>query len=383
MNVRDWIDARSACALLGVRPQTLYAYVSRGLVRARSDSGDARRSLYARLDLEALVRQHRRPRARAEVAEAAIRWGDPVLATAISDVRDGQLWFGARRAEECADGMTLEQVAAHHCGVADFLTAESSLPPAGPGPIARVLHLLASQAATAVPMSGSQRLAIASQGAALLPAVTDALLGCRGSGPVHIRFCKAWGLNDTATEAVRRALVLLSDHELNPSSFAVRVCASTGSSLPAALLAGMATLTGPRHGGVAQMAELALQAAIAGPVGIERFLQENRSQSPYGYGYGHPLYPAGDPRARDLIAVLPADSPAVAGVEALAERLDIPPNIDAALAALVLVHRLPAAAGFVLFGAGRMTGWIAHAIEQVLGGEIIRPRARYAGPLPR
>ena len=96
MNSTDWIDTETACALLGVKPQTLYAYVSRGQVRAEADALDGRRSLYARVDVETLARQNRRSRARAEVAEAAIRWGDPVLRTAISELRDGMLWLRGR-----------------------------------------------------------------------------------------------------------------------------------------------------------------------------------------------------------------------------------------------------------------------------------------------
>ncbi|MBD3787147.1 MAG: hypothetical protein IE922_09265, partial [Sphingomonadales bacterium] len=129
----EFIDSGTACARLGVRAQTLYAYVSRGLLRVQTDPGDARRSLYARADVEALAARHRRPRARAEVAARAIRWGDPVLDTAISDVRDGALWFGARLAVDCAEAMSLEEVAAHHCRVADWGPAGTGRAPASCG----------------------------------------------------------------------------------------------------------------------------------------------------------------------------------------------------------------------------------------------------------
>lgn len=382
MNSAEWIDAKAACALLGVQRQTLYAYVSRGLVRAQSDAGDARRSLYARSDLDALARQHRRPRARADVAEAAIRWGDPVLSTAISDVRDGQLWFGTKPAVDCAGDMTLEEVAGHHWRVPRVASGPPGDVAAGATPIARVLHLLAGCVAGAAPLVGRDRAGIAAEGAALLPRVTDALLGRAGAGPVHLRLRAAWGLGDAAGDTLRRALVLLSDHELNPSSFAVRVCASTGASLPAALLTGMATLSGPRHGGAASLAIAALRAGRAGGAALERFLHEQAGQTPYSYGFGHPLYPAGDPRARALLARLPAGAAELAAIGRLSARLGIAANIDAALAALTLHHRLPTDAGLILFAAGRMTGWIAHAIEQAESGEIIRPRARYAGPSP-
>lgn len=378
MTEPEWIDARSACALLGVRAQTLYAYASRALVRVQSDRDDARRSLYARADILALLARHRRPRARAEVARAAIRWGDPVLSTSVSDIGDGQLRFAGRPAEDCAQDMSCEDIAAHLCAIAPFSTPVVAFDGGGGSALGRVLSTLSARAATAAPMQGRPRAEIGGELPALLAGVTDAMLGRAGEGAVHLRFRAAWGLDTAATDAVRRALVLLSDHELNPSTFAVRVCASTGASLPAALLAGMATLSGPRHGGVAVLAREALQAARRGQFGA--FLSAHPGVSPYGFGFGHPLYPDGDIRARCLLDALPAQDGTRAAVGAAAADLGLAPNIDAALAALAECHALPATAAFAIFGVGRMAGWAAHAIEQAQSGEIIRPRARYAAP---
>ncbi len=393
MSDTDWIDARLACAALGVRPQTLYAYVSRGLLRACRDSGDPRRSLYARPDVEQLARRHRRPRARAEVAAAAIRWGDPVLDTAISDIRGGRLYFAARPATELAARLTLEEVAAHHCRLPQWPPSDAApftvAPPTavlaaaeGPTPLARALAALAHAAGAARPMAGQGRADLAAQGAALMPALAAALAGPvpgaePQAAPIHRQLAAAWGRDVAAAELIRRALVLLSDHELNPSSFAVRVCASTGASLPAALLAGFATLSGPRHGGVADLARQAQLAAAAGTGALAMFLAGPGAGPPYGYGFGHPLYPEGDPRAADLLAALEAHPAAVRPVRALADRLGLAPNVDAALAALACALDLPASAGFTLFAVGRSAGWIAHAIEQVESGQIIRPRARF------
>ncbi|WP_375687394.1 citrate synthase [Pseudooceanicola sp. LIPI14-2-Ac024] len=375
----DWIDADAACALLGVRPQTLYAYVSRRLLRARSDTADARRSLYARADVEALARRHRRPRARASIAAQSIRWGEPVLETSISDIRDGTLYFGTRAAADCAATMGLEEVAAHHCHVADF-TPPRRLPPPPPGdtPLHRALTLLAVEAASGAPMRGRQAGEIACDGAALMSRIADALIGAAHPGPIHDRLRQAWGLDAEAADTVRRALVLLSDHELNPSTFAVRVCASTGASLAAAMLAGLTTLTGPLHGGVAPMARAAIRASERGPRAIEAFIGDHAEPGPYAYGLGHPLYPAGDPRATALLARMPPDAPVLRHVRRLSDRLGQPANVDMALAACVAQYDLPPDAGFRLFAIGRLAGWIAHAIEQSVTGKIIRPRARFA-----
>jgi citrate synthase len=99
-------------------------------------------------------------------------------------------------------------------------------------------------------------------------------------------------------------------------------------------------------------------------------------------GFGHPLYPEGDPRALALLAELPADPLMAALREAAAEVSGAPPNIDFALAALTLATGLPRDTPFRLFAIGRSTGWAAHAMEQAATGHLIRPRARYQGLLP-
>lgn len=374
-----WIDAGTACAILGVRAQTLYAYVSRKLVRSCSDRQDARRSLYLRADVDLLAQRNRRPRARQEVAAEAIRWGEPVLSTAISGIRDGTLWFGARTAIDCARSMTLEEVAAHHwrSPVGPGVAGE---PVSGGATLAvqRAVGWLAAQMDGDIPVLGASRQQIAARGWAMLSALADVILGRCEPGPIHLRAARVWGLDARDAEVVRTALVLLSDHELNPSAFAVRVCASTGAGLIAAILAGMATLSGPLHGGVAGKASEALRAGLGGSAGIEPFLAVQGALSPYGYGFGHPLYPGGDPRAACLLATLPPDAPAVRAVWALSRRLDIPPNIDAALAACQQVMGLPEDAAFSIFAIGRLTGWVAHVIEQAETGTVIRPRARFA-----
>ncbi len=371
----DWLDAQSACALLGVKAQTLYAYVSRHKIRARTDPNDSRHSLYAKHDIEGLLRKMRRPRARADVARAAIRWGDPVLTTAISEVRDGTLWVRERAIEDCAEQMTFEQMAAVLCDTDEVTCPVLQDNPVGASSFVRAMKGLARDVETAPPMQGQSPAQIAAQAGRLLSVITGACVGNTDSGPLHDRIAAVWGAGARGADTIRRCLVLLSDHELNPSTFAVRVCASTGASLPAALLAGMATLSGPRHGGVADLTGAALRATRDGR--LATFLNDNAHQAPYAYGFGHPLYPAGDPRAAHLLARLPQSSPARQAVISASSHLGLPPNIDAALAAVSTHFNWPADAATTLFSIGRTAGWVAHAIEQVSSGEMIRPRARY------
>jgi len=99
-------------------------------------------------------------------------------------------------------------------------------------------------------------------------------------------------------------------------------------------------------------------------------------------GFGHPLYPDGDPRADTLLARLPADRTREALLDAVGQLGGWPPNIDAALTATRRALRLPRGAALAIFAIGRTAGWIAHALEQQQDGKLIRPRARYTGPTP-
>ena len=249
MSDAEWIDAKTACGVLGVKAQPLYAYIGRHGIRTRADPGAARLRLYSRRDVEALSQRTRRPRARAAVAQAAIRWGDPVLQTSISEVRDGTILLRGRAIEDCAQSMSLEQAAAWLCAVPGLRCEAAGVRADGRTPFARAMTALVAEVERATPMQGRPTEEMAQEAGRLISLVADACLGRAGDGPVHARVAAAWGLACEARDLIRRALVLLSDHELTPSTFAVRVCASTGASLPAALLAGMTTLSGPRHGG--------------------------------------------------------------------------------------------------------------------------------------
>jgi citrate synthase len=170
---------------------------------------------------------------------------------------------------------------------------------------------------------------------------------------------------------------LLADHELNASTFAARVAASTGASLSAAVLAGLAALSGPYHGGMAERVEaFAGEAARLGPA---KAIARRGGAVP---GFGHALYPDGDPRAEALLAVIETP-PALAELRKVAEaETGQRANVDFALVAMRQTLGLPAEAPFALFAAARTAGWLAHAIEQIETGALIRPRARYVGPPP-
>jgi citrate synthase len=373
------LDADEATRCLGISRATLYAYVSRGLVRAVPDPGDPRRRRYDRRDIDALLDRRRVGRARQSVAASTIDWGEPVLASAITAIRDGQVWYRGHDAAALAGHAALEQVAALLCGAPAWPLGSAGAVPAGGEPIGRAVQAMAGLALPAVWSRGAA--ALHRDGAAVLATVAAAVAGRAEALPAHALLAQAWGLDARGAELVRRALVLVADHELNVSAFTVRVVASSGASLAACVLAGLCALQGPLHGGVTGQVRAMLDepgmttepaAAIA-----RRLARGERLP-----GFGHPLYPDGDPRAANLLAALDPPAPWPALIAAAEAAVGQRANIDIALAALEHTLGLPAGAAIGIFAAGRAAGWIAHALEQQATGALIRPRASYAGPAP-
>jgi citrate synthase len=378
----EWLSASEVLESLGVRPQTLYAYVSRGRIEARADPIDPRKSLYRAVDVNRLVSRKARGRKAALVAEDAIAWGEPVLASAITTVSEGRLYYRGRDAALLAQTWTLENTARLLRGGDG---AKLKAPAAEPIPQlqsgrARAFAALAARAGSDAPARGRAPLALAAESVALLDVLADAVAGERHEGPIHARLAAAWGCDRSGAELVRKALVLLADHELNASTFAARVAASTGASLAACALAGLSALSGPLHGGMAtRVVNLMAEVGRVGPEAAVSARLANGMPIP---GFGHPLYPGGDPRAAVLLSAFTPPATFEALREAAERLTGQMVNVDFALTALAEHLSLPPDAAFLMFASARCAGWLAHALEQLQTGRIIRPRARYVGPPP-
>ncbi len=370
-----WLTASEALSRLGSKPQSLYASVSRGRIRAKSDPADSRKSLYSAEDVDRLAARSKGRRSATTVAAETINWGDPVLPSAISTISHGRIYYRGREVGALSRTATLEEVAAL-LWEADPVIDRGGAKQETPGLVA-AYAALAELSATLPPSLGRSAIVLRGDASRVFSALAEALLGS-GSGPVHLRLAARYG-RPNAGEALRRALVLLADHELNASTFAARVAVSTGASLAAGTLAGLATLNGPLHG-TASSAVLALVHDIAAdPVGVEGALRDWLGEGRVVPGFGHRLYPFGDPRAAELLAAI--DVPV--GYRALLDAADAVigdyPNVDFALAALTVAYDLPPEAPLIIFGLARAVGWMAHMLEQIQSGSIIRPRARYVG----
>lgn len=373
-----WIERDAALSALAVKPQTLYAYVSRGRIKSKAHPEDPRASLYLEADINTLLEKRRRGRSRSDIASAAIAWGDPVMETRITTVRSGRLIYRGQDATKFAEDATLEETAALLWGVDSIPLVKASKSAlsetTGKG---RAMAFLAARAAGDIPMAGRTHASFVTDGAELMAGFARAVSGAKGRGMYHQRLARLWQLDPVGTDLLRRALVLVADHELNPSTFAARIAASTGAPLAACALSGCAVLAGPRHGEASARAlEFLKSARREGPKRALIRLAEMQAAIP---ATGHPLYPNGDPRAKALLNWMKLPSDLKRAIQAAEQESQQEANVDMALAAMCLTLELPDDAPFLIFASGRLVGWIAHAIEQALSGEFIRPRAHYSG----
>ena len=397
MSAPSWITAADAARLLGVSRATLYAYVSRGFVRSQSTPGASRERSYSREDVERLRRRTEERRDRDKAAARALHWGMPILESSIALIDGNALYYRGYDAAALSRTRSLQEVASliwtgRFDGPLPSAPLEKGLkPPGNDGvPFApRAQALLATASAhdplafdrrpVSVALTGWRILHLLARAAA--PSVTPA-------ATIDETLAGAWGVGARGVDLVRGALILCADHELNVSSFTARCVASAGSHPYAVVIAGLAALEGTSHGGITARVESMLQ-SLRRTRHLQGALAERLRRGDAIEGFGHPLYPKGDPRAAALFDYLReryAKSAELAFVldvaEAAGSVLRERPTIDFALAALTRVLRLPQGSPLTLFGIGRTIGWIGHAMEQYATGQLMRPRAKYVGVAP-
>lgn len=399
----DYLSAQDAAARLGVSLATLYAYVSRGRIDSRPGP-DGRTREYSADDIEQLIGRKQAGRGAAQGAAHSLAWGLPVMETRISLIRPhGHYYRGESAIALAKSGATLEETARllWDCGDRDPFAGEPThrwpdtlaawLQQAMLPPLERTISALPLLALDAVHAHSTDPKHRRHDAAQLLRYTAALLCATQPSAqPIHCAMAASWRKEANGlSELVRSALVLCADHELNASSFATRVAASTGATLHAATCAGLATLSGPHHGGAAARAHAFIQDMLRERKPAER-VRERLRRGEALPGFGHPLYPEGDPRATALLQALQATRPRPAKLPAIERLIETVhaqcgrrPNLDFALATITTLYELGADVALAIFAAGRMAGWLAHALEQQESGSLIRPRASYVGRMPQ
>ena len=418
----DFLSAAEAARRLGVKPATLYAYVSRGVL-SRGKAADGRASLFNADEVERLARRGR-PRRPAGVADITVE-------SAITEITGDSLRFRGLDATRLAVSRTFEEVAellwtgelrsarepwqARPAALAAGRAAQAALP-AGTLPLERLQVIVPAMAATDPLRLQLDPAAVLAAGRSIIAGMVDCLPSTATSGPgtsgpgisgpgtsgpgisgpgisgpgqpvaerLWSRLCDRRA-SPALMHAMSAALVLLADHELAASTLAARAAASVRADPYAVVGTGLGAVSGALHGGASLGAET-LMAAASGPDDVPRVVAELLRRGEKVPGFGHFVYRGGDPRAVVLLDLVrraaPKSGPLAVADAVLAEirQKSLPePNIDFAIATLARVAGMVRGGAEAIFAVARTAGWIAHALEAYAGPGPLRPRAVYTG----
>ncbi|MFF2363599.1 citrate synthase [Streptomyces sp. NPDC058122] len=404
------LSTKETAELLGVKPETVYAYVSRGQLSSRREPG-GRGSTFDTKEVEALARRNRR-----EGGGSSGGGGELSVRTRITLIDKDRYYFRGVDATELAARYSYEEIAewlwtgelrpgvtftAPEATVAAARRSVDALPEHS-GPTDR-LRVAAIAAAASDPLRFDlSESAVLGTGRTLIPTLVAALPTVRhdhrDEGPLARRlWARLSGRtpDEASVRVLDTALGLLVDHDLAASTLAVRVAASARAHAYAAVSAGLGALEGPLHGAASGLAHRllldVLDQGTAAPVVADELRAGRRVP-----GLGHRLYPGEDPRARALFALLeevPGAAPALEAardvVTTTARHAPLHANVDLALAVLTVSSGMPASAGETIFAVARTAGWIAHTLEEYAERPLrMRPSGHYVGerppqPLPR
>jgi len=397
------ISATEAAAQLGVQVATLYAYVSRGLIRSENVGDGKRARRYLVEDVAQLTARKRARRHPAEAVQQALHWGTPVMDTRLTLISDGRLIYRGRDATVLTSAASIEQVAGL-LWLGDLNAGEQlfanrfAISPDCRWVLRQLDGLTVTQKMQAIlPIAGAgdaaaydlRPSAVIQTGVRIVQLLTAvATQSSTVHGPLSEALERHWAPGKPSAAAlINAALVLCADHELNVSAFTARCVASSGATPYNVVTAGLAALHGIRHGAVTGRIEDVWHDLYTQPTrGTGRVLADWLKRGEGIPGFGHVLYPQGDPRAAELIRLMAQAYPKaqvikqsaslVRAVDALIHQA---PTIDLALVVLARLLDLPGDGALTLFALGRTIGWIGHALEQYQTGQILRPRARYVG----
>ncbi len=400
-----YLSAREAAEELKISLSTLYAYVSRGLIRSEATGEKKRTRRYRAEDVRRLKERAEQRRDPGKVAEGALSWGTPVMESGITLISDGRLYYRGRDALALAGQRTIEEVAALiWTGDPDaawwlFAPDSSAFSPrfksvresvAGLAPFEAFQVLLPLAAVEDLAAYDLRPRAVAQTGSRILRLMAAIAVGEEAAGVgVAETLQRGWASEDLEIATLfGSALTLCADHELNVSAFTARCVSSSEATLYAVVTAGLSALQGVKHGGHTELVEAFLREAETSG-SARKTIADRLKRGESVPGFGHPLYPGGDPRGSELlrlVALVRPRDPAVALSAAVAEEaLDLigeRPSVDFGLVTLARALELPPGGAKALFALGRTVGWIGHAIEQYGSDSLIRPRARYVGEQP-
>ena len=409
--VAELLSAREACEILKIKAATLYTYVSRGLLHPATHPGK-KASRYLREEVERLRSRSDARMGHGAVAATAMRWGQPVIGTSITEITpDGPRYRGHLATDLVRHPGQFESVAEllwsgvlpdeKHNWPAAPMRANVGRALAGMGiemnnniRTMRVFAVaatalgggsLAEEVRTGSITQYSREMIFAFAGCCGLLGQARRFVAPIGDKPIAEHVLAALGVDATPelAHALNAALIVGADHELASPTFAARIAASAGAGLHACVVAALATQTGGLLAGGCDKAEDMMRSLGSVEQLKARVVEaeRNRARLP---GFGLQLYPRGDPRAHLLIELAKRNAKHARQsdlifrfIEEVEKQLGVHPNIEAGLVALCVTWGLPQRTASAIWGIGRSAGWIAHTLEQRMAGFVLRPRGQF------
>jgi citrate synthase len=392
MTEEKWLTSEAAARKLGVKPETLYAYVSRGMVRSERVAG-SRRSRFLRADVEKLAGRQRaggRAGGLELIIETDLTYLDPAGALAYRgwDVADAVktatyeevaawLWHGERDRVEFVAPRDMSRIARQLAGtLADQPVMD------------RIRATVASVRRCDAFRDDRRPESVASAGRAIVATMLEALPVVGAADPGGSVATRLWprltahAAKPRLVKLLDATLVMLADHEMAASTLAARIAASTWADPYLVELAGLATLGGPLHGAASTQARILLHEVHHEGVSPAEAIAARLRNNERVPGFGHRVYQFNDPRCDVLLDMLGAikREPVEEELVLLMRERGLPfPNIDFAIASFAERYDMIDNAGEVIFAVARTAGWLAHAIEEYRYALRYRPRAVYTG----
>ena len=401
----DYVSRSEALRTLHIKPQTLYAYVSRGLIR-RQRGPAGRQSLYNRHDIAGIRAKSIARSGHGPAAASAAHWGEPLLTSGITEITtQGPRYRDHLAVDLARAGTTFESLAQYlWTGVLEPVRRWPSpkLKPAVDAtlteifrrhPEMHVRHLMAEFVLLfAIENDDGNPGEIVHHAQNLLVGMAG-VFGFLGGSKAYVASDKPLpvadlvmhGLGVEPGAAMRRrldaALVLVADHEFSPATFAARIAAASGNDLYACIATALQVHFGSEFGLRCDRVEQELGSALAVKLAAGNWPQLlDRARATYGFE--HPLYRNGDPRARMLLelALTAAHGGKRSARTQTIEHSTYPLTLDEALVLFCQSLGMPRGSAGALLAIGRMAGWVAHVLEQRADGAVIRPRAKFIAP---
>lgn len=388
-----YYSAKEASERLGVSRNTLYSYVSRGLIRSEPISPAAKTCKYHTLDVDRMATHSRLYKAPIKALQSSTDWGVPIMASAITMIDNETFYYRGHCAPVLAAGQSFEDVMAILWDMPDNplpepdpslqkLVNKTLKQRNGESPVELFLRVLALLNHEDERTCSFSRESTINAGVMMVRSFVRILSGIWSACSIAEQLAEAWKISPASTQLIDSALILVADHELNISTFTARCTASAGCFPYASVAAATHAFWGRRHGGNTERIRGLFDEACGKGSLYEAIKSRIKRGDPLP-GFGHKLYDE-DPRSRFLLSRIPDNSGYIAQTLEAVEKLPglSYPTIDFALVVMEKELSLPERSGSYLFYLGRLAGLVAHIMEQYVENQPIRPRAKYIGFMP-